>query len=152
MMYQYYDWRNDEYIVTNDRIIDVEQRPLWLSQDTREASLGNIQNVHYIVPNLFASVLRYGDVIVQTAGEGDFTFVHVPNPAEVQNEIFRRIDNYRSALQRQQTEDQRRELAAWFSVYDDIKANRPAVHEPAERESPGPSPAPADEGPRQTRI
>ncbi len=143
LAYEYADWGNDQYIVTNERIIDVEQRPFWLSQSTREASLGKIQNVHYVVPNLIASLMRYGDVVVKTAGEGDFTFTHVPRPAEVQNEIFRRMNNYRLLLQEQDIEFQRRELAAWFSVYDDMKVGRPAVHEPAERES-GPAPTPVD--------
>jgi CRP-like cAMP-binding protein len=151
LFYEYTDWGNDQYIVTNERVIDVDQRPFWLSQSTREASLGKIQNVHYVVPNIIASLLRYGDVVVKTAGEGDFTFTHVPRPAEVQNEIFRRINNYRLLLQEQETEFQRRELAAWFSVYDDIKSGRPAVHEPAESES-GPTPTFTDDSGGRTTL
>jgi uncharacterized membrane protein YdbT with pleckstrin-like domain len=151
LVYRYLDWGNDRYIVTNDRIIDVEQRPFLLSSDTREASLGNIQNVHYLVPNIIASTLRYGDVIVQTAGAGEFTFTHVPNPADVQNEIFRRIHNYRLALQRRQAEDQRQELGAWFAEYDDLKGRRPSPELPEEMAE-GPEPVAGDEPPTQTTI
>lgn len=152
LAYEYGDWGNDQYIVTNERIIDVEQRPLWLSVMTREASLGKIQNVHYEVPNLIASLFRYGDVVVRTAGEGDFTFAHVPRPAEVQNEIFRRINNYRLAQQEQEDEQQRRELATWFSVYDDIKSRRPAIHDLAEGEDDRLSPTIIDEDPGRTKL
>ena len=68
------DWSNDLYIVTRDRIIDVEKHPLKLSEERREASLGMIQNVSLRMPSIFANLFQYGDVLVQTAGAGEFTF------------------------------------------------------------------------------
>ena len=49
----------------------------------REASLGMIQNVHFEVPHVIAGLLGYGNVVVQTAGAGEFTFTGVPNPGAV---------------------------------------------------------------------
>ncbi|MFH1085038.1 MAG: PH domain-containing protein, partial [Chloroflexota bacterium] len=91
------DWGNDLYIVTNERIIDIEKRPLFFAMQRREASLGMIQNVHFEVPHVVAGLLGYGSVVVQTAGAGEFTFQGVPNPSAVQAEIFQRMQAYRTA-------------------------------------------------------
>ncbi len=121
------DWGNDLYIVTNDRIIDIERRPLFLHSERREASLGVIQNVRFEIPNPWASLFNYGCVLVQTAGRGDFTFDHVGNPAEVQAEIFRRIEAYRERHRQQEAERRRREMAEWFAVYEELEG-RLGVH------------------------
>lgn len=120
LVWEVTDWSNDQYIVTNDRIIDVEQRPLFLRSERREASLGMIQNVRFEIPNPWAGLLNYGSVLVQTAGRGDFTFDHVGNPAEVQAEIFRRIEAYRERIRQQEAERRRREMAEWFAVYEEL--------------------------------
>jgi uncharacterized membrane protein YdbT with pleckstrin-like domain len=130
LVWEVTDWSNDQYIVTNDRIIDVEQRPLLLRSERREASLGMIQNVRFEIPNPWAGLLNYGSVLVQTAGRGDFTFDHVGAPAEVQAEIFRRIEAYRERTRQQEAERRRREMAEWFAVYDELeqkKGGRPAA-------------------------
>ncbi len=120
LVWEVNDWSNDQYIVTNDRIIDVEQRPLFLRSERREASLGMIQNVRFEIPNPWAGLLNYGSVLVQTAGRGDFTFDQVGNPAEVQAEIFRRLEAYRERTRQQEAERRRREMAEWFAVYDEL--------------------------------
>jgi hypothetical protein len=120
------DWGNDLYIVTRERIIDVDRKPLWTKSQRREASLGMIQNVRYEQPNLFAALLNYGNVIVPTAGQGPFTFERVANPRGVQNEVFRRIDAFREAQRERQRAEQRQDLAEWFSVYHGMKDASPA--------------------------
>jgi membrane protein YdbS with pleckstrin-like domain len=114
------DWGNDQYIVTDDRIIDIEKLPLFFSEHRREASLGVIQNVSLKVPNVFAGLFRYGDVLVQTAGKGDFTFDHVPNPHDVQNVIFQRMEAFREAERQREIDRRREEMAEWFSVYHEL--------------------------------
>jgi len=139
LWWQYSDWENDLYILTNERIIDVEKRPLFFSEQRREASLGVIQNAHLEMPNVLASLFNYGDVIVQTAGAGDFTFHRVANPREVQQEIFERMRAYRLAMEEREAARRRTELAEWFSVYEELnkrqaeQAERPeADQEPRE--------------------
>lgn len=89
------DWQNDLYILTDDRIIDIEKVPL-ISEDRREARLQQIQDVHYIQPGFLYRVLDFGNVEVETAGRGGgFTFNSVPHPKAVQAEIFERIEAMR---------------------------------------------------------
>ncbi len=101
------DWQNDLYILTSDRIIDLEKVPL-ISEDRREARLHQIQDVHYVMPGFINRLLDFGDVEVETAGRGGgFTFRSVPHPRQVQAEIFARVDQARKAAAA--TERQRQE-------------------------------------------
>lgn len=125
LLWQYADWRNDVYIVTSDRIIDIEKKPLFFLEDRREASLGMVQNVSSRIPNPLAFVLGYGDVTVQTAAEvGAFNFVFVPNPREVHAEISRRLDAFRAAQAAQEEERRKAELAGWFQTYHRLQRDQ----------------------------
>ncbi len=135
LWWEYSDWSNDQYIVSDERIVDVEKRPLMFSEHRREATLGVIQNVSSATPSFLAAVLNYGDVIVQTAGSGEFTFNHVPNPGEVQREIFRRMEAYRERERREEAERRRREFAEWLAIYDQVRRD----DSPAGSESPPPA-------------
>ncbi|MHB1319910.1 MAG: cyclic nucleotide-binding domain-containing protein [Anaerolineae bacterium] len=117
------DWANDQYIITNDRIIDVEQRPFSMRSERREASLAVIQNVRFVIPHFWAALWGYGNVVVQTAGRGDFTFDRVGRPGDVQAEIFRRIEAYRERGRQQEATRHRREMAEWFSIYRDLEGS-----------------------------
>jgi membrane protein YdbS with pleckstrin-like domain len=120
MWWELTDWGNDQYILTEERIIDIERRPLFFSERRRDASLGMIQNVSLQMPNFIAAVFNYGNVLVQTAGAGDFTFDRVANPRAVQAEIFQRMQAYREAQLEREASRRRAELAEWFSVYTDL--------------------------------
>mgnify|MGYP003862854437 CR=1 FL=1 len=127
------DWGNDLYIVTNERIIDMEKRPLFFAEQRREASLGVIQNVSLKIPNIIAVVFNFGDVVVQTAGAGEFTFDGVPNPREVQREIFRRMEAYREA---QREKEAARRSAAITRVRGRCSSNRRATASPTRPDPP----------------
>ncbi len=114
------DWANDQYIITRDRIADVEQRPFSMHSERREASLGVIQNVRFVIPHFWAALWGYGNVLVQTAGPGDFTFDRVPRPAQVQAEIFRRLEAFRQQEREAEASQRRSEMAEWFAVYRDL--------------------------------
>jgi uncharacterized membrane protein YdbT with pleckstrin-like domain len=119
------DWRNDVYIVTDHLIIDVERRPLSLREERREANLDKIVNLSLRQQGFLASILNYGDVLIQTAGAtGDFTFDGVSNPAAVQREIFRRVEEYNDEQQRREREQRKAELSTWFQVYHEISQGK----------------------------
>jgi CRP-like cAMP-binding protein/membrane protein YdbS with pleckstrin-like domain len=64
-IYQYVDWRNDIYIVTDDEVIDVERElaifPFFFfyTESRRQASLTNVQYVDLKIPNFQE---RWGDM------------------------------------------------------------------------------------------
>jgi uncharacterized membrane protein YdbT with pleckstrin-like domain len=115
------DWQNDIYQVTASRIIDVEQRPFFLGEARREASLDTIQNIGLEIPSLLGRVLRYGSVTIETAGSGAFTFDYVKSPQKVQSEIFDRMEAFEKRQRQMEAERQKDELLEWFSVYDEMR-------------------------------
>lgn len=111
------DWGNDQYIVTNDRIIDTEQKPLFFRSKRTDASFDRIQNVSLELPTPIANILNYGTVKIYTAGgEGTLDFTFVRDPRRVQAEIFRRLTAHEEAQRRAQREQV--DLAEWFSVFE----------------------------------
>jgi CRP-like cAMP-binding protein len=141
------DWANDLYILTKDRIIDIEKRPLFLPEQRREASLGAIQNVTLRIPSPLAALFNYGDVIVQTAAAGEFTFDRAPNPRGVQQEIFRRIEAFQEAQREAEAARRRAELAEWFAVYDELHRQGKPFVPPMRGASAPEGEAPEGEGP-----
>jgi len=88
LLWRVIDWRNDLYVLTDDRVVDIEKVP-FRYEHRREASLDKIQDVSYLQEGFIAKALDFGNVRLETAGEiGAFTFDYVPHPKEVQVEIF----------------------------------------------------------------
>ncbi len=134
------DWANDLYIITSDRIVDIERKPLSAHESRREASLGVIQNVSLRVPHILASLLNFGDVTIQTAGRGDLTFERVSAPRRVQAEVFRRIATYREAQRQKDLAHQRAEVAEWFEAYEELQRHKPSPSSQPEPPSPPATP------------
>ena len=127
LWWQVVDWENDVYILSDDRIIDVEKRPLFFSEERREATLDRIQDVTLTIPGPLAAALGYGDVDIQTAGgEGQFTFTRVAGPHEVQREIMSRLATYRERRQQLEREQRRREVGEWFAIFEELRRERGA--------------------------
>jgi len=98
------DWYNDLYVLTDERVVDIEKVPL-LAEERREARLDRIQDVRYDQPTIVYRILDFGHVWLETAGEiGRFTFDYVSHPREVQAEIFRRLTAFRQRAEQRQRE------------------------------------------------
>lgn len=72
------DYYLDVWIITDHRIIDIEQRRLF-HREVSELPLDRVQNVTVEVPGFLATMLRFGNVKVETAGQGSFTISQVPD-------------------------------------------------------------------------
>jgi uncharacterized membrane protein YdbT with pleckstrin-like domain len=115
------DWRNDEYIVTDSVLIDITRKPLFFDEVRKEAPLDMIQNIVLEKPGILSALLNVGNVLIQTAGvHGTLNFYGVHRPADVQQDIFRRLEAYQAARQRREREQRKAELSTWFQVHDEI--------------------------------
>lgn len=77
------DYHLDVWIVTNKRIINIEQKGLF-NRVIAEHELDKVQDVTGKQKGILPTFLSYGDVLVQTAGEVPmFIFKQVDNPFEV---------------------------------------------------------------------
>lgn len=76
-------WYFNVYIVTNERVIDVDFYQL-LYKQMASARVTRIQDITFKLGGVMRSIFDYGDVYVQTAGElPNFDFVAVPHPEQV---------------------------------------------------------------------
>lgn len=95
LIYIYFDWRNDWLVITDERVLRVEQQVARFSVETQEVSLLSVQAVLATLRpgDPIARVLRYGDVVISTAGSaGNITMDFVPNPGRVKDYLFRQRD------------------------------------------------------------
>jgi len=84
---QFVDFYLDVWIVTNDRIVDIEQFGLF-SRTISELDLFHIQDVTTDVHGFFATIFRYGNVSVKTASSNvDIVFRNVPNPNKIREHL-----------------------------------------------------------------
>ncbi|MEY4731750.1 MAG: hypothetical protein RL681_696 [Candidatus Parcubacteria bacterium] len=85
-------WTNyylDTWIVTDKRVIDIEQKGLF-NRSVSECSLDRVQDVTTEVKGFLPTLLRYGDVTIQTAGEQErFVMRNVPEPYSIKDAIVR---------------------------------------------------------------
>lgn len=117
-LWQFLDWDNDLYQLSDRYVIDIDRMPFGFGESRKQADLGNVQNVSATRPSFLATLFNYGVVKVETAGAtANIVFENVYNPNRVQNEIFARRD----AVQRQQAANarrqQRREYGLMLDVY-----------------------------------
>ncbi|HUT22500.1 MAG TPA: PH domain-containing protein [Candidatus Bipolaricaulota bacterium] len=81
------DYYLDIWIVTDKRIINIEQKGLF-ARVVSEKELFRMQDVTSEVEGFWATFFNYGDVFIQTAGETSrFVFRQVPNASEVAQKI-----------------------------------------------------------------
>lgn len=88
-------------IVTTERVIDIDQTGLF-NREENTMPLVNIQDVSFKMAGFWGTIFNFGNVIIQTAGEGadsangaedtinGFTFNNVPHPKEV-SEVLSKV-------------------------------------------------------------
>jgi hypothetical protein len=82
------DYYFDVWIVTNERIVNIEQKGLF-SRGISELELENIQDITVEVLGIIPTFLNYGNLYVQTAAEKErFIFKHVPDPYAIKDLIM----------------------------------------------------------------
>lgn len=88
-------WTNyylDVWIVTDQRIIDIEQLNLF-NRVVSEFRLDRVQDITIKVNGLIATFLGFGDIHIQTAGEMEkFLIRDAPDPYAVKDKIIKEHD------------------------------------------------------------
>lgn len=121
-LWRYEDWRNEIFQMTGSHIVDIDRLPLGFRESRRQAALEQIQNINVDIPNIWARLFNYGNVVIETAGAaGDLTFEWVMRPRSVQAEIFKHIEELRARQRAKESEERRTEMAEWFAVYHQMK-------------------------------
>jgi len=96
----YIQWLNfelDIFIVTNNRVIWVEQVS-FLNRTVSEANLWQVQEVNSKTVWIFANLLDYWTITIQTAWNAtNFEMTYAPNAIQNSRKILNIVDSYRDA-------------------------------------------------------
>jgi hypothetical protein len=117
LLFEWVDWQNDQFILTEDAIIDINRFPLIYSE-RNEAPLEKVQNATTLQPGIWNRILDYGNVQVETAGGGQpIIFESVWNPEEIREMIFHQIDVLARKKRENERKSQAEQTQRWFEAY-----------------------------------
>lgn len=90
------DYYLDILIVTNKRILDIEQKGIF-NREISTLRLSKIQDVTTEVSGFIATFFNFGDVHIQTAGQQrEFIVRNIYKPEKARTAVNEAIDHYRS--------------------------------------------------------
>lgn len=90
LLFAFFSWMDyylDMWIVTEKRIIDVDQRGLF-SREVSEIPMASVQDVTVEVHGIIQTMLGFGAIKIQTAGEREFTIDEIPHLGPVKDAIL----------------------------------------------------------------
>lgn len=103
--YSFVDYYLDIWIVTSERIINIEQKGLF-AREVSEQRLYRIQDVTSELKGFFPTILNYGTVYIQTASETPhFIFKEVSTPQEVAKKISQIVEQNKKFHRLMEQED-----------------------------------------------
>ncbi|HSG45304.1 MAG TPA: cyclic nucleotide-binding domain-containing protein [Anaerolineales bacterium] len=115
LLYQVWDWSNDQFEVTNDQIIDIDRKPL--GTETRNAAqLDSILGTSYERHGLLGNIFNFGTVHIDV-GSSKLAFEDVIDPATVQSDIDRRRMAKAAQVSEAKVSAERDRMAAWLATY-----------------------------------
>jgi membrane protein YdbS with pleckstrin-like domain len=89
------DYYLDVWIITNKRIVNIEQKGLF-ARVVSEQKLSRVQDVTSEVQGLLPTLFGYGNVYIQTAGEEQrFNFWQVDDAHQIARTIHEVVDKYK---------------------------------------------------------
>lgn len=113
--YNYLDWRNDIYQVTDQYILDIERKPFG-TEVKKSAPLGNILSLEHERLGVLGYLLNYGNVVINI-GETKFLFFGIHDPARAQQDVFNRMYEFRRKKELQQAQQERKLIIEAIGVY-----------------------------------
>ena len=127
-LYQYLDWSNDIYQVTEDQILDVNKTPLG-REERKAAPLDNILTTASERVGILQVMWNYGDVLI-TVGGSQLVFEDLMDPASVQQDLDRRRLARVEQKKQMEAAAERERMADYFASYhnsaDDMRKEQEA--------------------------
>jgi uncharacterized membrane protein YdbT with pleckstrin-like domain len=121
-LYNYVDWRNDIYQLTDKNIFDIERNPLG-TETRKSGSLDRILSLEHERPGFLGFLFDVGTVIINF-GDAKFDFVGVHHPARVQQDIFNRMHQLRTQQQKAEAARERDQVISILTIYhENVQGN-----------------------------
>jgi len=122
-LYNYVDWRNDIYQLTEENIFDIERKPFG-TELKKSASLENILSLEHERPGFLGYLLNVGKVIVNV-GDSKLLFLDVHEPAHIQQDIFNRMHMLRAKREKAEIGRERDRIVSLLEIYHrDVENHR----------------------------
>lgn len=129
LVYNYFDWRNDDFIVTTKRVVHIE-RYLFFGEQRKDAPLTRIQDVT-VTSGVLDVLFEADSVRIKTAGAGEIDFSHVRHANHIRQVIFRERERAKARVAAADVAALRHNIAHQFSMSEKLEK---AVMEVAEKE------------------
>ena len=130
-LYLITDHLNDNYVVTNKRVVHEERVP-FVRESRVEAPLRTIQDIQQSQEGFLTQWLDFGDLIIETAGErGHVVFREIPDPTGTQEAIFEQIQRVQAGAKAEERAAIRDAMQRHFDI-------QPPEEQAAAPESPSP--------------
>lgn len=98
VMYHWFVWWNNLYILTNQRVIVISQRQMW-SRRIEDYNLTKIQSVASAVHGLLGSLMNFGEVSIVVNGLNDPVILpFVEDPRDIQEKFLDAIQGREGAI------------------------------------------------------
>ncbi|MCZ2121733.1 MAG: cyclic nucleotide-binding domain-containing protein [Anaerolineales bacterium] len=126
LWYEYTDWKNDVFMITDDEIFDIDRKPFG-KEERRAAQIESILSISYKRDGFIAYFFNYGTVHISVGGN-QLSFDDVIDPAGVQSDINRRRMVRIAKKNESAGSADRERFATWIAAYHqnlaefDIKA------------------------------
>lgn len=115
LWYEYTDWKNDTFMVTQDEIFDIDRKPFG-KEERRSAQIENILSTSYKRNGFIAYIFNYGTVNISVGGT-TMAFEDVMDPAAVQADINRRRSARIASKNENAGKEDRERFATWIAAY-----------------------------------
>lgn len=103
--YLYYDWQDDSFVLTDQRLVRIWHHLLSFETSISEMPLDRILEVTTTIPpgDPFARLFRYGNILVKTSAEGvNILLEMIQNPMAIQAQIFTQRDRFKERTEERQ--------------------------------------------------
>ncbi len=115
LWYQYTDWKNDIYRITESQIFDIEKKPIG-PEMKKSADIEDILTITHR-RTFLGILLNFGNVFI-TVGNTEFIFLDVYNPDRVHQEIANKQELLRQRKRLIQEARERERMVNWLVAYN----------------------------------
>jgi len=120
-VYNYFDWRNDDFIVTTKRVVHIE-RILFFGEQREDAPLTRIQDVT-LISDVLDLIFDSDTLRITTAGAGIIEFNHIREADHIRQVIFRERERAKARVAAADVAALRHNIAHQIHMQEEVEEN-----------------------------
>lgn len=113
-------WWGENYGLTSSHLLEIRRELSGRWRTLAAFSLGDIQNISYLIPGPLAWLLGYGEIHIELAHpKGPRVLKFIPRPQAFQQLLFQRMREFQGAAARHRRREQKEEVLGWLEAAED---------------------------------